>query len=197
MLSVSSRARVARHLVLLCTPALGLSRSLTTRTSTSPHLAYAHTLRLKTRWKDNDMFGHVNNVEYYSYFDTVINDYLLSRRALTLPVALGTSQTPTSVSSSSSVSATSPPSAVGVCVESKCTYHASISFPDEIDCRLRVAHIGRSSVRYEIGIFKADDELLRASGSFTHVFVDSSTSRPMPIPAHTRQALQDLVVSER
>jgi acyl-CoA thioester hydrolase len=99
--------------------------------------AYAHSLRLKTRWKDNDMFGHVNNVEYYSYFDTVINDYLLSRGALTLPVALGAGH----------ASSLPPLPPVGVCVESKCTYHESISFPDEIECKLRVAHIGRSSVR--------------------------------------------------
>jgi acyl-CoA thioester hydrolase len=125
---------------------------------------YPHVLEIQTRWNDNDLYGHVNNVVYYAYFDTVINRFLIEAG---LDIERG--------------------AAIGVCVESQCTYKASAAFPDVLHAGLRVAKLGNSSVRYELGIFQGDR--LCAQGSFVHVFVDRATRKPVPIPDPLRSAL--------
>jgi acyl-CoA thioester hydrolase len=121
---------------------------------------------IQTRWDDNDVYGHVNNVVYYAYFDTVINRYLIEH-GLEIDGAT-----------------------IGVCVESACRYLHEIAFPEPIEAGLRVTKIGESSVRYEIGIFNAED--LCALGHFVHVFVDSATRKPVKIPDDIRAALTAL-----
>lgn len=127
---------------------------------------------LGTRWLDNDIYGHVNNVVYYSYFDTVIAHYLMEEGGLDpwkSPV-------------------------VGYAVESGCRYHRPLAFPDRVRAGLRVVHIGRSSVRYEIGIFRADDPVACADGHFVHVFVDRASQKSTPIPPAIRTALERLLL---
>ncbi len=128
---------------------------------------FPHFLGLQTRWMDNDVYGHVNNVVYYAYFDTVINRYLVD-------AGLDIAKSP----------------AIGLCVESRCRYWRAVSFPDEVSAGLRVAHLGTSSVRYEIGIFAGGDEHAAAQGWFVHVFVDRENRRSTPIPDGLREALQ-------
>jgi acyl-CoA thioester hydrolase len=133
---------------------------------------YPHFLDIPTRWMDNDVYGHVNNVVYYSYFDTVINEYLV--RAGGLDIGSST--------------------AVGVCAESLCRYRAPLAFPEPVEAGLRVAHLGRASVRYEIGLFKAGEEEAAAQGHFVHVFVDRADMTPVPIPDTIRKALERLAM---
>jgi acyl-CoA thioester hydrolase len=132
---------------------------------------YPHTNEITIRWKDNDVYGHVNNVEYYSYFDTVINEYLVTQGGLDPHAG----------------------AAIGLCVESGCRFDASLSFPGRVTAGLRVAKLGRSSVRYEIGLFDAGGSELAAEGYFVHVFVDRRTRRPVPIPEDLRDALTRLL----
>jgi acyl-CoA thioester hydrolase len=134
---------------------------------------YPHLQTLSTRWKDNDVYGHVNNVEYYSYFDTVINAYLIARGGL--DVVRG--------------------GVIGVCAESSCRFLAPLAFPQPVEAGLRVAHLGRSSVRYEIGLFAPGSEEPAAEGWFVHVFVDREDRRPRPLPELLRQALSSLVIA--
>lgn len=136
--------------------------------------AYPHFQPITTRWKDNDLYGHVNNVEYYSYFDSVINAYLI--RAGGLDIHAG--------------------AVIGVCAESHCKFLDSLAFPDTVDAGLRVARIGRSSVRYEIGLFRAGSDAPAADGWFVHVFVDRATRRPVELPAPLRAALERLLVPQ-
>jgi acyl-CoA thioester hydrolase len=132
--------------------------------------AYRHFLAIPTRWMDNDVYGHVNNVVYYSYFDTVINEYLI--REGELDIAAG--------------------SVIGLCVESQCQYLAPLAFPERLEAGLRVGHLGRSSVRYEIGIFAEGSEAAAAQGHFVHVFVDRASRRPAELPTKLRDALTKL-----
>lgn len=129
---------------------------------------YFHTIG--TRWKDNDIYGHVNNVEYYSYFDTVINRYLIREGGLDIHNG----------------------EVIGLCAESHCQFLDSLGFPDAVDAGLRVAHLGRSSVRYEIGLFREDCEAPAARGWFVHVFVDRAGRKSRPIPDPLRTALARL-----
>jgi acyl-CoA thioester hydrolase len=129
---------------------------------------YPHVLPIPTRWMDNDVYGHVNNVQYYSYFDTVINEYLI--RAGGLDIHAGT--------------------VIGLCAESHCTFHAAIAFPDVVHAGLRVGKLGRSSVRYEIGLFDGETIAPAATGWFVHVFVDRDSRRPAEIPEPVRAALE-------
>ena len=131
---------------------------------------FAHFQSIPTRWMDNDVYGHVNNVVYYSFFDTVINTYLVKRGGL--DIAGG--------------------AVIGVCAESNCRYWEGFAFPDAVEAGLRVAHLGRRSVRYEIGLFKSGSENAIAEGSFVHVFVARDTMRPVEIPANLRDALSEL-----
>ncbi len=137
-------------------------------TRTETRARYPHFLTIPTRWMDNDIYGHVNNVVYYSYFDTVINGYLIDPGGLDIhggPV-------------------------IGVCAESACHYRAGFAFPEAVEAGLRVQHLGRSSVRYEIGLFKAGAEAAAAEGHFVHVFVDRKSMSPVPIPEAIRAALE-------
>ena len=131
---------------------------------------YPHVLEIPTRWKDNDVYGHVNNVEYYSFFDTVINEYLISEGGL--DIAAG--------------------EVIGLCAESHCTYHGPLAFPGTVDAGLRVGHMGRSSVRYEIELREQGAEEAAATGWFVHVFVDRESRRPVEIPGTLRAALASL-----
>jgi acyl-CoA thioester hydrolase len=133
---------------------------------------YRHFLGLTTRWADNDVYGHVNNVVYYGWFDTVVNEYLL--RSGVLDIAAGL--------------------VIGVVVETRCQYFSDLAFPQPIDAALRVAHIGTSSVRYEIAIFAAGVDEASAQGHFVHVYVDRATRRPQPLPAPLRAALERISI---
>ncbi|HEX9790400.1 MAG TPA: thioesterase family protein [Kiloniellales bacterium] len=129
--------------------------------------AFPYFLTIPTRWMDNDIYGHVNNVVYYSYFDTVINEYLV--RAGGLDIHGGT--------------------VIGICAESHCRFQAALAFPEPVEAGLRVAKLGRSSVRYEIGLFKSGEQSAAAIGHFVHVFVGRADMRPVPIPGSIRDAL--------
>jgi acyl-CoA thioester hydrolase len=129
---------------------------------------YRRFLPIPTRWMDNDIYGHVNNVVYYSYFDTVINRYLIDEGGL--DIAAG--------------------NLIGLCVESHCAYVRPVAFPDELDAGVRVAHLGKSSVRYEVGIFTRGADEASAHGWFVHVFVDRATRRPSPLSDRMREALE-------
>jgi acyl-CoA thioester hydrolase len=133
---------------------------------------FAHFVEIATRWGDNDVYGHVNNAVYYAYFDTVVNRFLIERGLLDL--------------------AGSP--AIGIVVETGCRFHRPLVFPDAIDAGLRVAKIGNSSVRYELGLFRRGDPLVAASAHFVHVYVDRAARRPVPVPPEVRTALEALVV---
>ena len=149
---------------------------MTSRTETAEQrdrrIDYAHFLAIPTRWMDNDTYGHVNNVTYYSYFDTVVNEHLIRAGGLDIVA--------------------SP--AIGLVVETCCRYHRPLSFPDTIDAGLRVASIGRSSVRYEIALFRSGDDVPAATGHFVHVWVDRATQCPVAVPASVRAALEPLVM---
>ena len=132
---------------------------------------YPHTLTIQTRWKDNDVYGHVNNVEFYSYFDTAINAWLIAEGGLDIEGG----------------------EVIGVCAESHCEFSAAIAFPDAVDVHLRVGRLGNSSVRYELAVARAGGEEPAATGHFVHVFVDRATRRPVPIPDPLRGALERLV----
>jgi acyl-CoA thioester hydrolase len=134
--------------------------------------------RVTTRWMDNDMYGHVNNVVYYSYFDTAVNAWLIEAGLLT-PAG--------SVKRDGEV--------IGLVVETQCRYFAPISFPDTVDIGMRVAQLGTSSVRYELAVFRNDETGAAAQGHFVHVYVDAGTRRPTPLPAAMRQWLQPLQAS--
>jgi acyl-CoA thioester hydrolase len=138
----------------------------------SLHVSFPHFMPLTTRWMDNDVYGHVNNVQYYSYFDTAVNHYLI--KAGWLDIHHG--------------------DVVGLVVETKCTYHASVAFPDELEVGLRVERLGNSSVRYGIGIFRKGETEAAAEGYFVHVYVDRESNTPVKLPASLRAVLEPLVV---
>ncbi len=132
---------------------------------------YVHFQPITTRWHDNDVYGHVNNVVYYSYFDSAVNTYLIEVGGLDIhdgPV-------------------------VGFVVSSSCDYFASIAFPERIEIGLRIGKLGNSSVQYELAIFKAGEDEACAAGRFVHVFVDRASNRPVPIPENLRTAMSRLL----
>ena len=136
--------------------------------------AYAFTHSIATRWMDNDVYGHVNNVVYYSYFDTVINFYLIQHGGLDIHAG----------------------PQIGLCVESHCKYTAPLAFPGTVDAALRVEKLGTSSVRYGVGLFAEGAPRPAAEGWFVHVFVDRATRRPAPIASGLREALARLQKEE-
>jgi len=140
------------------------------RAQPHPRDAYAHFATLTTRWLDNDMYGHVNNVQYYAFFDTVVNRYLIESGAL--DIHAGT--------------------VIGLVVETHCNYFAPLAFPQDVQAGLRVAQVGTSSVRYEIGLFAPGSARAAANGHFVHVYVDRATRRPVPLPMALRAALAPL-----
>ncbi|HEX7666707.1 MAG TPA: thioesterase family protein [Polyangiaceae bacterium] len=125
---------------------------------------------ITSRWMDNDVYGHVNNVVYYSWFDTAANVYLIEKGGLDIAKA----------------------EIIGVVAESKCMYLTPISYPSMIEAGLRVDKLGNSSVTYGIGIFSGEPENAAAHGHFVHVFVDRKTMKPVPIPTRIRDALAAL-----
>ena len=135
-----------------------------------PRERYPHFIAITTRWMDNDVYRHVNNVHYYSFFDTAVNEYMMRQGVLDLE--------------------RSP--VICLVVETGCQYFAPIAFPDTVHCGLRVAHLGRSSVRFEIGIFRNDDPRAVAQGHFVHVTCDRASHRPVTMPADMRAVLERL-----
>jgi acyl-CoA thioester hydrolase len=132
-------------------------------------------LDIPTRWMDNDIYGHINNVTYYSYFDTVVARFLLDTGAINLVDS----------------------AVIGVVVETQCRFHAPIAFPDPITAGLRVERIGTTSIRYGIGIFRGAEPTASAEGHFVHVYVDRVTQRqPTPLPPELRRAAEGLTISE-
>jgi acyl-CoA thioester hydrolase len=134
--------------------------------------AFRHFQRIPTRWMDNDAYAHVNNVVYYAWFDTVVNEHLIREGGLDI--------------------AHSP--AIGLVVETHCRFFAPLAFPDAVDAGMAVTRLGRSSVAYAIGLFREGDDAAAAAGRFVHVWVDRATRRPVDIPARIRAALASLVV---
>jgi len=135
---------------------------------------YRFFLPIPTRWMDNDIYGHVNNVTYYSYFDTVVARFLLGSGAINLVDS----------------------AVIGVVVETQCRFHAPIAFPDEITAGLRVERVGNASIRYGIAIFRATEDEASAEGHFVHVYVDRATQRrPTPLPPVLRDAALELLVN--
>ena len=132
--------------------------------------AYRHFSAIATRWMDNDVYGHVNNVVYYSFFDTAVNRYLIEAGALDIHAG----------------------ATIGLVVETRCSYFAPLEFPQLVDAGLRVAHVGASSVRYEVGLFAAGAPQSAAAGHFVHVYVDRHTRRPVPLPPALLTALEPL-----
>ncbi len=132
--------------------------------------AYPYITPLTTRWMDNDIYGHINNVAYYSFFDSAANRFLIECGGLDI--------------------ATSP--IIGLVVESKCAYHAPLSYPQELRAGVRVDKLGNRAVTYGIAIFAAGDDQAAAHGHFVHVFVDRLTRTPAAIPAPMRAALESL-----
>jgi len=134
---------------------------------------FTHVLPIPTRWADNDVYGHVNNVEFYAFFDTVINRFLITEGGLDVHGG----------------------DVIGLCAESHCTFHAPVSYPETVEAGLRVAHLGRSSVRYEVAVFGPGPEPV-ATGWFVHVFVDRTHRRPAPVPDDVRAALRTISIDD-
>lgn len=131
---------------------------------------YRRFLTIPTRWMDNDVYGHVNNVVYYSYFDTVVNEYLISSGALDIE--------------------RSP--VIGLVIETRCRYFSPMSFPETVHAGLRVGRLGNTSVRYEIGLFRDGESAAAAQGHFVHVYVDRETRKPTALPPEMREALESV-----
>ena len=140
------------------------------RAGPEPRSAYKVFRPITTRWMDNDVYGHVNNVVYYSWFDTAVNAYLIEQDVL--DIHAGTT--------------------IGLVIETQCNYFAPLAFPQTIEAGIRVARLGSSSVRYEVGLFAQGEPLCAARGHFVHVYVDRETRRPVPLPAPLRTTLETL-----
>ncbi|HEY2023610.1 thioesterase family protein [Paraburkholderia sp.] len=141
------------------------------RPAPAARTAYPHFLPITTRWMDNDVYGHVNNVVYYSYFDTVVNEYLIRSRVLDFEHG----------------------ATIGLVVETQCNYFTPLAFPDRVDAGLRIARLGASSVRYQVGLFREGEDAPAAQGHFVHVYVDRVTRRPVSsLPRELRAALAPL-----
>jgi len=144
----------------------------TPRRRPEPRSAYAAFRPISTRWADNDVYGHVNNVVYYSFFDTAVNGLLIEAGVLDIHAG----------------------GVIGLVVETQCNYFAPIAFPQPVAAGVRVAQLGRSSVRYEIGLYAGDAQESAAAGHFVHVYVDRQTRRPVPLPEPLRALLQSWIV---
>ena len=138
-----------------------------------PRTAYAAFRPITTRWMDNDVYGHVNNVVYYSFFDTAVNGLLMDAGVLDIHGG----------------------EVIGLVVETQCNYFAPIAFPQAVAAGVRVAQLGRSSVRYEIGLYAGDSPDSAAAGHFVHVYVDRATRRPVPLPEALKAVLQSWIVN--
>jgi len=146
------------------------SPAATARPRPEPRSAYKVFRTIGTRWMDNDVYGHVNNVVYYSWFDTAVNGYLVEQGVLDIHAG----------------------DTIGLVIETQCNYFAPIAFPQQVDAGLRVARMGESSVRYEVGLFPAGAAETAARGHFVHVYVDRGARRPVPLPQRLRSVLEGL-----
>lgn len=140
------------------------------RPQPEPRAAYRAFRTITTRWMDNDQYGHVNNVVYYSWFDTAVNAHLIEQGVLD----------------------TASSEVIGLVVETQCQYFASLAFPQNVEAGIRVAHMGSSSVRYEVGLFAEGAPMTAAKGHFVHVYVNRATQRPVPLPAALKTVLEAL-----
>ncbi|MGE0098467.1 MAG: acyl-CoA thioesterase [Hydrogenophaga sp.] len=147
-----------------------VTRSPSERPQALPRSAYRAFRPIGTRWSDNDVYGHVNNVVYYSWFDTAVNAYLIEQGALDIHAG----------------------PVIGLVIETQCNYFAPLAFPQAVWAGLRVAHLGSSSVRYEVGLFADGADLAAACGHFVHVYVDRDTRRPVPLPESLKRTLETL-----
>lgn len=127
--------------------------------------------RIATRWNDNDVYGHMNNVVHYALFDTAVNRYLINETGLDIHGG----------------------GVIGLVVETGCQYFAALAYPETVEAGVRVARIGTSSVTYEIGLYSENSDSAAAEGRFTHVYVDRQTRRPVPLPAELRSGLERLL----
>lgn len=144
---------------------------MSTKQESNRRDAYRKFLTITTRWMDNDVYGHINNVQYYSYFDTAVNRFLIDQGVLDIHRG----------------------DVIGLVVETHCNFFASAAFPEDIEAGVRVAHLGRSSVRYEIGLFVKDNESAIAQGHFVHVYVNRDSQKPVDIPDDLRSVLSTLM----
>ena len=147
-----------------------MSTSPTPRPQALPRSAYRVFRPIGTRWSDNDIYGHVNNVVYYSWFDTAVNAHLIEQGALDIHGG----------------------EVIGLVIETQCNYFAPLAFPQTVWAGLRVAHLGSSSVRYEVGLFADGEDLAAACGHFVHVYVNRQTRRPVPLPDVLKKTLETL-----
>ena len=141
-----------------------------TKPAPEPRERYRAFHEITTRWEDNDVYGHVNNVVYYSWFDTAVNAHLVEQGVLDIHRG----------------------DTIGLVIETQCNYFAPVAFPQVVEAGLRVARLGRSSVRYEVGIFAHGESLTVAKGHFVHVYVDRASRRPTDVPAPLRKVLEAL-----
>jgi acyl-CoA thioester hydrolase len=147
-----------------------MSENAAAKPQPEPRSAYRAFRTISTRWMDNDAYGHVNNVVYYSWFDTVVNAHLIEQGVLDIHHG----------------------ETIGLVIETQCNYFASVAFPQTVEAGLRVARIGQSSVRYEVGLFVQGEPLTAAKGHFIHVYVDRVNRRPTPLPAPLKAVLESL-----
>lgn len=151
-----------------------MNTATTPRPAPLPRSAYRAFRSISTRWMDNDVYGHVNNVVYYSWFDTAVNAHLIEQGVLDIHAG----------------------ETIGLVIETQCNYFAPLAFPQMVEAGIRVARIGSSSVRYEVGLFAAGEPLTAAAGHFIHVYVDRATRRPVPVPEALRAVLENLLVAD-
>lgn len=149
---------------------MSTASSPTPRPQALPRSAYRVFRPIGTRWGDNDIYGHVNNVVYYSWFDTAVNAHLIEQGALDIHGG----------------------EVIGLVIETQCNYFAPLAFPQTVWAGLRVAHLGSSSVRYEVGLFADGEDLAAACGHFVHVYVNRETRRPVPLPDLLKNTLETL-----
>lgn len=147
-----------------------MNDNLPARPQPEARSAYKAFRTISTRWMDNDAYGHVNNVVYYSWFDTVVNAHLIEHGALDIHRG----------------------ETIGLVIESQCNYFAPLEFPQTVEAGLRVAHMGKSSVRYEIGLFVQGEPLTAAKGYFIHVYIDKASRRPTTLPSKLKSVLEAL-----
>lgn len=133
---------------------------------------YNYFTKVSTRWNDNDIYGHMNNIIYYALFDTAVNKWLINNNLIDIKNGKN----------------------IGLIVQSGCDYFSSFSYPDDIDAGIRVTKIGTSSVRYEVGLFKETEQNASADGFFIHVYVDRKTNIPLPIDYNFNKALDTIFV---
>ncbi len=141
------------------------------RPQPEPRSAYKVFRSIGTRWMDNDAYGHVNNVVYYSWFDTAVNAYLIEQGVLDIHQG----------------------ESIGLVIETQCNYFSPLAFPQTVEAGIRVSRLGSSSVRYEVGLFAAGEALTAARGHFVHVYVDKVSRRPQPLPVPLKTVLETLL----